>query len=501
MGRRIQGLAVVMALLFSLILIQLVNIQVVRAPSLNNSPYNARAAQIDQDHPRGEILAANGSPLAISDKATSGSYLYQRSYPFGPLFSQIVGIDSPIYGKYGLEASYDSYLKSHTLDPETIGQLLVPKSGTDTITTIVSVGLQALAAKELAGRDGAVVVLDTRTGAVLAMYSNPTYKPGPLVNPSPAVEATAWKQATCRACNDHGFAALTSLAYQFTFAPGSTSKVVTYAATFDLDPALQYKDYPVISALNLPQSDKPLHNFAFGSCGGTLPIMLPPSCDTGFAAMGLDLGGSRLSTQANRFGYNQVPPLDLPGVAASSFPTASQMNANQPELAYSAIGQQNVGTTALQNALIAAGVANKGAVMAPHLVEQVRDQNGNAVYTWHPHVWKQAMSSGAAALLTPIMENVAAYGTAAGVFPYNLHVAAKTGTAQAGYPVVTNTHDWMIAFGPNPNPQVSVAVVIPWQPISGTGAVVAGPVMRCMMEGAIAYEAHQPVSGTSTTCP
>jgi peptidoglycan glycosyltransferase len=177
------------------------------------------------------------------------------------------------------------------------------------------------------------------------------------------------------------------------------------------------------------------------------------------------------------------------------------MDHNPPELAYSAIGQQNVGTTALQNALIAAGVANGGKVMAPHLVEQVRDQNGNAVYTWHPRVWKQAMSPGAAAILTPIMENVAAYGTAAGVFPWNLHVAAKTGTAQAGYPVVTNTHDWMIAFAPNPNPEIAVAVVVPWQPISDTGAVVAGPIMRCMVEGAVAYEAHQPVSGTSSTCP
>ncbi len=498
MGRRIQALAVVLGSMFILILAQLVNIQVVRAPELNSSSYNPRAVSNQIMNPRGQILSSTGEVLASSTKLPSG--VYQRNYPFGALTSQIVGIDSPVYGRYGLEGSYNSHLSAHALNPSSLGQLLVPVRGTDTITTTLSTQLQSLANKQLAGRDGAVVVVNSQTGAVLAMFSNPTYNPTPLVSQDRAVEEAAWKQVTCRSCNPHRFSALASLAYQYTFAPGSTSKVLTSAAAYELDPTLVNKYYPYTTALTIPQTTLQLHNFGFGGCGGTLAIMLPPSCDTGFANMGLDLGAHNLSAEAEAFGYNKKSPLDLPGVAVSSFPTEAQLAKNAPELAYSAIGQQNVGATALQNALIAAGVANNGVVMEPHLVSQIRDQNGNSVYHWKPKAWSRAMKKDNAAALTQVMMNVASYGTAAGVFPPYLNVAAKTGTAQVGYPVVTNTHDWMIAFGPNPNPTIAIAVVLPFQDIDATGAGVAGPVIRCMMLGALAYQAHQPVMNTASTC-
>jgi peptidoglycan glycosyltransferase len=498
MGRRIQGLAVVLGSLFIIILAQLVNIQVVRAPQLNSSNYNPRAVSNAIMNPRGQILSSTGEVLAFSTKLPTG--VYQRHYPFGALTSQIVGINSPVYGRYGLEGYYNDHLTAHALDPSSWGQLLVPTRGTDTLTTTLSTDLQSLANHELAGRDGAVVVVNAKTGAVLAMFSNPTYNPAPLVDQDRSVEEAAWKAVTCRTCNPHRFSALASLAYQYTFAPGSTSKVVTSAAAYELDPPLVNKYYPYTTALTIPQTTKQLHNFGFGGCGGTLAIMLPPSCDTGYANMGLDLGAHNLSAEAEAFGYNKKSPLDLPGVAVSSFPTEAELTNNAPSQAYSAIGQQNVGATALQNALIAAGIANKGVVMSPHLVSQIRDQNGNLVYKWKPEPWTTAMTKDNAAKLTLVMENVASYGTAAGVFPSFLNVAAKTGTAQVGYPVVTNTHDWMIAFGPNPNPTVAIAVVLPFQDISNTGAAVAGPVIRCMMLGALAYQAHQPVKNTASTC-
>jgi peptidoglycan glycosyltransferase len=497
-GRRIQGLAVVLGSLFILILVQLVNIQVVRAPQLNSSNYNPRAVSNATLNPRGQILSSTGEILASSTKLPTG--VYQRNYPFGALTSQIVGIDSPVYGRYGLEGYYNKNLTAHSLDPSSWGQLLVPVRGTDTITTTLSTQLQSLANKELAGRDGAVVVVDSNTGAVLAMFSNPTYNPNPLVSQDRAVEEAAWKAATCRTCNPHHFSALASLAYQYTFAPGSTSKVVTSAAAYELDPPLVNKYYPYTTALTIPQTTQQLHNFGFGGCGGTLAIMLPPSCDTGFANMGLDLGAHNLSAEAEAFGYNKKSPLDLPGVATSSFPTEAELTNNAPSQAYSAIGQQNVGATALQNALIAAGIANEGVVMGPHLVSQIRDQNGNSVYHWKPKPWTKAMTKDNAASLSLVMQNVSSYGTAAGVFPPYLNIASKTGTAQVGYPVVTNTHDWMIAFGPNPKPTIAIAVVLPFQDISNTGAGVAGPVIRCMMLGALAYQAHQPVMNTASTC-
>ncbi len=498
MGRRIQALSVVLSLCFLLVLLQLVNIQVVKAKSLNADPLNPRVTAKIQNEDRGDILAANGSVLAQS-VVVKGTY--QRIYPYGSLFAHIVGFNSPVYSNYGLEEQYNTYLATHTLAPQSIAELLTPRTGIDTITTTVVPPLQQLAAAELAGRDGAVVVLQPQTGAVLAMFDNPTFNPNLIVSPSRAVYTAAFRAATCGTCNPHGFAPLTAMAYQDTFAPGSTSKVVTSSAAYDFNPALATKYYPVTSTISLPQSNKTLSNFGFGSCGGDIATMLPPSCDTGFAELGLDLGGHDLAAQANAFGYNLVPPLDLPGVVASTFPSAASFLTNQPGLAYSAIGQENVAASALQNALIAAGIANGGVIMQPRLVTEIRDQDGALVFQAKPTAWRRALSKTAAAQLVPLMQDVATYGTAAGIFPPALQVAAKTGTAQAGYPVITNTHDWMIAFAPASKPTVAIAVVLPWQPISQTGAEEAGPVMKCMIEGTLAYEAGQPVDNTSSTCP
>jgi len=500
-GRRIQGLAIVLSLCFLLVLLQLVNVQVLRAPSLDTNPYNPRVALNSLQQTRGSILAADGSVLATSVPATSGVRKYQRVYPYGPLFSHVVGINSTLYGNYGLEGSYDRYLRTHSLAPQSLAQLLVPKVGTDAISTTLVPSLQKLAASQLAGRAGAVVVLDPRSGDVLAMFSNPSYNPNLLVSPNLAVERAAWSAYTCTRCHAHGFAPLTSLAYQYSFAPGSTSKVLTSAAVYDLQPALANTYYPYTTTISLPGTTATLHNFGYGSCGGTLAMMLPPSCDTGFAELGLDLGGPKLAAQANAFGYNAVPPLDVPGVASSTFPTAAQFRHNQPGPAYAAIGQEDVSATALQNAMVAATIADGGTLMGPHLVTQIRDQDGNLVFRNQPTPWRRPTTKAAAAQINQLMQQVVTSGTAAGVFNPAIDAAAKTGTAQVGYPVVTNTHDWMIAFAPATKPTIAIAVVLPYQEISATGAEVAGPVANCLLEGALAYQAHLPVTGTSSTCP
>jgi peptidoglycan glycosyltransferase len=207
-----------------------------------------------------------------------------------------------------------------------------------------------------------------------------------------------------------------------------------------------------------------------------------------------------MSKTANDFGYNQVPPIDLPGAVASNFPPASYFTNHLPQLAYSAIGQENVRTSALMNALVAGAVGNGGVMMTPHLMDYVTGPNGTIVRRYKPTVWKTPLTSAQAGQIVPLMENVVKFGTAAGVgFPAADNVAAKTGTAQTGNGA-QNTDDWLIAFAPANHPTIAVAVVLPFQVISATGASVAGPVIRCVVEGALAVQAGQPASGTATTC-
>jgi peptidoglycan glycosyltransferase len=230
--------------------------------------------------------------------------------------------------------------------------------------------------------------------------------------------------------------------------------------------------------------------------------MLPQSCDPGYGLLGIALGAQDLTAEATAFGYNQIPPLDLPGGVASFFPAESNLAANPPFLAYSAIGQEDVSVTALQNALVAEGIANDGTIMTPHLMSYISAPDGTVVKRYKDSVWKTPLTAGQDAQIVPLMEDVVKYGTAAevGFLPAD-DVAAKTGTAQVGNNLTNDTDDWMIAFAPATDPTVAVAVSVPFQGFSVTGAEIAGPIVKCVIEGALALQAGLPATGTSTTCP
>jgi peptidoglycan glycosyltransferase len=201
-----------------------------------------------------------------------------------------------------------------------------------------------------------------------------------------------------------------------------------------------------------------------------------------------------LRQQAQLFGYNAIPPIDLPNVLASQvqpLPATAQINQ-----AYTSIGQEFVKATALQNAMVAAGIANGGTLMTPHLMSQIRDSKGNIVTTYTPKPMPQAASSLAAQAVTSLMEGVVTQpgATASGVgFPPWLCAAVKTGTAQLG-PQLGQNDDWMIGFAPANNPQVAVAVVVPFQNLASDGASVAGPIMKSVLEAAV------PQSSVSQPC-
>jgi peptidoglycan glycosyltransferase len=145
-------------------------------------------------------------------------------------------------------------------------------------------------------------------------------------------------------------------------------------------------------------------------------------------------------------------------------------------------------------AMVAGTVANGGVEMTPHVMAQIRDSQGNLVETYTPKPWMRSISSQSADTLTTFMQGVATSGTAAGIFPANWNVAAKTGTAQVGSfgPNPTKTTDWLIAFAPNGASKVAVAVVLPNQPGSATGATYSGPIVYQILNDILG---NQPSSG------
>jgi peptidoglycan glycosyltransferase len=497
MSRRLGVIGTLMVALFVLLLGQSAYLAYWRAGALNNSPLNPRVLGASQIGPRGDILAGDGTILAHSVPSGNSLYPWKRVYPLGSLTSGIVGFSSAYY-QWALEAEYDSTLRSHKQPAESWAQVIAPISSADSLQITLQPILQKVARAALAGRDGAVVALNPQTGAVLAMYSNPSYNPTPITNPNYDAEVAAWKSYNKN--DPHGFAPLVNMATQRTFPPGSTFKVVTTASAIVHKPALMLKSYPNIACTPLPDTIKVLCNDGGQPCGGTVAVMLPYSCDPGYGLMGLDLGGTDLSETASSFGYDSTIPLDLPGLANSFFPSASTFVSDKPQLAYSAIGQENVRATALQNALIAAGIANNGWIMKPHLMRQVISADGQTVQSFQPTPWLHPLTKIQAARIVPLMEAVARYGTAGGVgFLPQDDVAAKTGTAQTGNGA-HNTDDWMIAFAPAKHPEIAIAVVVPFQAIFDYGATVAGPIVKCMVEADLALNAGLPATNTATTC-
>jgi peptidoglycan glycosyltransferase len=481
---RVRAVGAGVVVLFIALFAQLNYLQVFRANSLNHNPLNTRYVIEEYERPRGAIISADGATLADS-VPSKDQYKYQRLYPLGALFGQITGYFSFTYGTDGLEDEYNSLLTKSSTPlrvPTNLSQLkqfftTQPADDDLHITTLAS--LQRLAAEQLAGRYGAVVALDPKTGAVLAMYSNPSYNPNPLASHNQAKVEAAWQQLQ-KARGEP----LVAAAYRQRFFPGSTFKIVTASAVWDHRPSLARKFYPYSSGLVLPgTAGQVLHNFAGESCGGAILQLFTVSCDTGFAQLGLGVGAKNLASEAMRFGWDRVPPLDLPGVAQSYFPPASSFRYDQAGLAKSAIGQESVQATPLTMALDAAAIANGGVIMTPHLLADVTDSQGAVVARYHPKPWLVATSPATAKKMTNLMLSVvnSPDGTGVAARIPGIQVAGKTGTAQTGGPTIET---WFVAFAPVPDPQIAVAVLVEDQPIGNEyqGGTIAAPIAKAIIQ-------------------
>lgn len=489
MDKRIRRLGIFLMLLFCLLFLQLNNLQVFQASKLDNKPGNSLTASSVSIQPRGQIVSRSGTVLAES-VPVKDQYHYLRQYPQGPLYADITGFSSLIYGNYGIEASYNKYLVAQPNPITSLSDIFSnnKKYVTNTVVLTVSTKLQQEAAKALGNLKGAVVAIDPSTGAVLAMYSSPTYNPNLLASHNATAVEQAWHTYQSNPSQP-----MLPRAYARDYPPGSTFKIVTTSAIFDHDPSLAAKVFPYQTQISLPDTTTTLSNYAHESCGGPLPTLLAVSCDTAYAQLGLSLGANNLHNEAQSFGFNQVPPLDVPGVAAAHFPKASSFAKNLPGLAYSAIGQENVAATALQMSLVAAAIANHGAIMAPHLMSQIRNSQDQVIKNYVPKLWKQATSAATASQVTQLMIGVVKNGTAQGIAIPGVQIAAKTGTAQTNLIASSNlsaggSDNWMIAFAPAQNPKIAIAVVVPSQKglsFNSTGAAYAGPVVKAMIQTAL----------------
>ena len=481
MNRQIAKLGAGLLACYLLLFVQLNRVTVLDAERLKDDPVNTRSILRDYDAPRGRILTADGVLVAESRPNPVGAAFQRtRTYPEGDLFAHTVGYFSLNLGATGVEDSYNAELAGRTLDLSfrSIDDLFVERDRVGDVTLTLRADVQRVAREQLGERPGSVVALDPRTGELLALWSWPSFDPNAVANQdfAAANEAFTLLQLDTRA-------PLLAKAYRERYFPGSTFKVVTAGAGLaDGSVTIDSPSYPVTDAYTPPLTTRPLRNFGGSSCGGTLLELLRVSCNTAFAQMAVELGATQVIDTAEAFGFNQSVPIDLPDPARSNFPT--DFERNTPALAQSGIGQNDVSSTPLQMALVAAAVANEGRVMAPTVLGSVRDDEGTVVDDPAPTEWRRAVDAAVADVLRRAMVGVVQGGTASGLRLDGFEVGGKTGTAQLGT-TPPRSHAWIIGFaGPPGQPaEVAVAVLVEGQDGASeqTGGRVAAPIARAVM--------------------
>lgn len=465
--------------LFVALAAQLSYLQLVRAERLEHDPRNVRNFLRDINRARGPIVTAEGEVVAFSEPLPDGGdFEFQRRYPLGERFAHVSGYQSVVFGNTAAENFYNDELIGRTielsLEPGNLLDQLGRGNVTGTLVLSLSDVAQATAAAALGGRDGSVVVLDARTGAIVAMFSNPTYDPNLLASHD-VDEVVAIRRVFDHAPENPELAR----AYREVYPPGSTFKVVTAAIALDAGTFTPESTFPETDELTLPLTTETLENFGGDTCGGTLFEGLVVSCNTTFGAVGLALG-EELAAGLERFGINtEPPPLDLrPGAVGSTGPQPGTFEREAPLFAQAAIGQGAVAVTPLEMALVAQAVANGGIMMVPHVGAEIRDPQGRVVDRIRPREWRTPMTPQTAATLTAMMQAVVERGTGTAAQIPGIPVAGKTGTAQVPG---QDPHAWFIGFAPADAPVYAIAVLVENGGDAGseaTGGRVAAPIAR-----------------------
>ena len=425
------------------------------------TPYNPRISSRKQSVIMGTVTDRDGAVLAYTDE--SGSRRYNSSEATRRAVSQVVG-DSGGKVSTGVDTFHAQYLLGFKAGFfERVGDAITgtTQRGDDLQLTVSAQISRYISEQFPAGKRGAVVVLNYKTGEILAMVSVPQFDPTDMDS----------------ALEDEEAGALINRATQGLYPPGSTFKIVTMASALE----------------NLPELD----SFAF-DCTGYYPVgsyavtdnsahgvqslsgAFTNSCNTTFAALSQELGYSMLGATAERFGFNQNFLFDDLIVYNSSYPID---NLSEEDLAWSAVGQGRVLATPLHMAMIAASIANGGVMNEPRLLRRITTPQGGARALPASDTGWRVMSESVAARLETEMIRVVKSGTGTHAALGNGYVVAgKTGSAEVSDDKSVAAHAWFVGYITNDNAPYAVCVLVE---NGGAGGTVAAPLARRTLQKAI----------------
>ena len=447
--------------IFFLLIGNLVYFNIKERDAILASPYNRRQDDLAANVRRGSILASDGTELAVTQTDELGNET--RVYPYGSIFAHVIGYSAN--GRSGLEASENVNLLTTHMDllERAERELKGKKAIGDNVVTTLSVRLQQTAWQALGDRRGAVVVLNPKTGAVLAMVSKPDFDPNTI--------GESWNAIV----NDPYNSCLLNRSTQGLYVPGSTYKILTALAyyrehgTFD--------DYHYTCTGEITQGENTIH-CAGGAVHGELDFAgaFAQSCNCAFSDMGRKLGPGPLIGVMDSLLLGKSLPSPVP---ASKSRYDLSKDDSVFRLMQTAFGQGGTTVTPWQMALIVSAIANGGTLMEPYLVDKVLSPEGKTISSHNPRSYRKLFKEDEADALSGLLRAVVTGGSGIELASFPVACYGKTGSGEfTRSDGSRGTHAWFVGYAGVMDADVAFAVIAE---DSGSGADVAVPIAHAVL--------------------
>ena len=429
------------------------------------SSYNTRYRAAKKTVIPGDILDRNGVVLATADG--EGERTYPTSWHTRSAMVHVVGdLDGNVANTVdSFQASYLWGFET-TLEERIEALRSGQKRRGDNVTLTIDATLQTNIAaafanmENTAGKAGAAVVMNYRTGEVLALLSVPTFDPlGSMAEVRNDPQHPFWNRAL-----------------QSVQAPGSTFKIVTAVSALQnlKDAATHEFDYSTGATKIM---DQIIRDYGYEHHGMvTLDKAFRVSCNNSFAQAALLIGDKKLRQTAEDFGFNDNFLFRDLVVENSRYPTE---NRNDFEVAWSGAGQSQVAATPMHMCMVAAAIANEGTMMEPRLLMQVVSPAGMQRLSYTSKVYTQACTPELAAQVEEYMKDVVRNGTGKAAAVEGLPIAGKTGSAEGSIDGRYVTHGWFVGYIDDPAYPYALSIFVEEGGSGGKAAApLAGEVFR-----------------------